>query len=263
MRLDGTTVLLTGATGGIGHAIARTLAKRGAKLVLTGRRREQLEPLAVELSARTIATDLADPASIEKLVAESGDVDVLVANAALPATGAVVDFEPADIDRLLAVNLRSPIVLSAALAKPMIERKRGHVVFIGSLASKTASPGGAIYSATKFGLRGFAHGFRADLHGTGVGVSIVLPGFIRDAGMFADAKVELPAGVRTSSPEEVADAVVRAIENDVGEITVAPVEMKVMTTIAAVAPMMGAALQRLAGGERISRELAAGQRHKR
>jgi short-subunit dehydrogenase len=263
MRLDGSTVLLTGATGGIGHAIARTLAKRGAKLVLTGRRREQLEPLAAELSARMIATDLADPASIDQLVSESGEVDALVANAALPATGPVTAFSPADIDRLLAVNLRSPMVLAAALAKPMVERKRGQIVFIGSLASKTASPNGAVYSATKFGLRGFAHGFRADLHGTGVGVSIVLPGFIRDAGMFADAKVELPPGVRTSSPEEVADAVVRAIENDVGEITVAPVEMKLMTTIATVAPMMSATLQRLAGGERISRELAEGQRNKR
>ena len=263
MRIDGSTILVTGATGGIGHAIARTLAKRGASLVLTGRKREPLEALERELSARTIAADLADPASIERFVAEAGAVDGLVANAALPATGPVLEFSPSDVDRLLAVNLRSPIVLSAALARGMVERRRGHVVFIGSLASKTASPGGAMYSATKFGLRGFAHGFRADLHGTGVGVSIVLPGFIRDAGMFADAKVELPPGVRTSSPEEVADAVARAIEQDVGEITVAPVEMRLMTTIASVAPMMGAALQRLAGGDRISRELAAGQRHKR
>ncbi|MGH7804298.1 MAG: SDR family NAD(P)-dependent oxidoreductase [Candidatus Binatia bacterium] len=263
MRIEGSTVLLTGATGGIGHAIARALGKRGAKLVLTGRKKEPLAALAEELSARTIAAELADPASIDQFVAEAGTVDALVANAALPATGPVLEFAPADVDRLLAVNLRSPIVLSAALAKGMVERKRGAIVLIGSLASKTASPGGAMYSATKFGLRGFAHGFRADLHGSGVGVSIVLPGFIREAGMFADAKVELPAGVRTSSPEEVAAAVVRAIEEDVGEITVAPVEMKVMTTIATVAPMMSAALQRLAGGDRLSRELAAGQRDKR
>ena len=104
---------------------------------------------------------------------------------------------------MLEVNLRAPIALARALAPAMISRGSGQMVFISSLAGKVAAPSSSIYSATKFGLRGFALGIREDLRPHGVGVSVVLPGFIRDAGMFADANVELPPGVGTRTPEQV------------------------------------------------------------
>jgi short-subunit dehydrogenase len=164
---------------------------------------------------------------------------------------------------MLEVNLRAPIALARALSPGMIERRRGHMVFISSLAGKAASPASSIYSATKFGLRGFALGVREDLRPHGVGVSVVLPGFIRGAGMFAEAQVELPRGVGTRSPEQVAAAVIRAIEQNRAEVEIAPAGLRVAAGFAAVAPEVAASLSRRLGGDRIATDLAAGQVDKR
>ena len=263
MKLDGTTALVTGATGGLGHAIARALANAGASLLLSGRRTEPLESLATELSARTLVADLAQRPDVTRLVEQAGKVDLLIANAALPASGDILDYTPDQIDRSLEVNLRAPVIMARALARAMIERRHGHLVFVSSLSGKAASPGTALYSATKFGLRGFAHGLRQDLHGTGVGVSVILPGFVRGAGMFAESGAKLPPGVRTVSPEEVAQGVVRAIEHDQGEVVVAPIEVRLGASLGGLAPGPSAAIQRLVGASRLSHQLAEGQRPKR
>lgn len=260
MQLAGARVLVTGATGGLGEAIARALAKRGAKLVLTGRRIDVLESLAAELSAQAVPADLAKRAELNRLISEAGAVDVLVANAGLPATGVVGEFNLAQIDRAIDVNLRAPIVLARALTDGMVQRRRGHIVMVGSLSGLIASPGGAIYSATKFGLRGFAHGLRQDLEPAGVGVSVVLPGFVRDAGMFARSGVKLPPGVRTSSPVEVGRGVVRAIERNRPEVLVAPPELRLGALLGTVAPGIAARLQRRAGASKVTTRLARGQR---
>jgi short-subunit dehydrogenase len=263
MELTGRTVLLTGATGGIGHAIARALHARGATLVLTGRRTEVLEPLARETAATAIAADLSQPADVDRLIAEAGDADVLVANAALPASGALVGFTVEEIDRALDVNLRAPIVLARHFAEALAARGEGHLVFISSLSGKSGQPGSALYSATKFGLRGFVQGLRGDLAPRGVGVSAIFPGFIREAGMFHDSGTKLPPGIGTSTPQDVAAAVVRAIERNRFEIDVAPLPLRAMTSFAAVAPGISAKLAARIGGDSIARQLEAGQRHKR
>jgi len=263
MQISGSTVLLTGATGGIGHAIARSLGARGAKLILTGRRSEVLEGLAAELGARALSVDLSSRAELQRLLGEAGDVDILVANAALPAAGTLDSFSLEEIDRAIEVNLRAPIVLAHALAPAMVTRGRGQLVFISSLAGKASTPGTALYNASKFGLRGFAGALRADLRSSGVGVSTVFPGFIRDAGMFAEAGVELPTGVGTKSPEDVAKAVVTAIERNRGEIDVAPISMRASTVFAGVAPELAASVARRLGSEEIARQMEAGQRNKR
>jgi len=263
MQLSGARVLLTGATGGLGEAIARVLSARGASLILTGRRAELLAALATELGATTVAADLANRGDVDELAGAAGEVDVLVANAALPASGAVLGFETEQIDRAIEVNLRAPIVLTRALAPGMVERGRGHIVLVSSLSGLTASPGSALYSATKFGLRGFAHGLRQDLHGTGVGVSVVLPGFIRDAGMFAESGATLPPGVRTKSPRDVGMGVLRAIEQDRAEVIVAPPELHVGSLLGGIAPGLSATLQRLAGADKLNKAMADGHRSKR
>jgi uncharacterized protein len=263
MKISGSTVLLTGATGGIGHAIARELHGRGAKLILTGRRTDVLEPLAAELDARALAVDLSDSAEVERLVAEAGEVDILVANAALPAAGRLESFTMAEIDRALDVNLRAPIVLAHALLGAMVARGRGHLLFVSSLQGKAATPGASLYCASKFGMRGFASGLRADLHASGVGVSTVFPGFIRDAGMFADAGVKLPPGVGTRAPEDVARAVVRAIERNRAEIDVAPLALRAGTVFASLAPELAAQGARLLGSDDIAHKIAGRQREKR
>jgi len=263
MQISGATVLLTGATGGIGHAIARELHERGAELILTGRRTEVLEPLAAELGARALAVDLSEPAEIDRLVAESGAVDILIANAALPGSGRLETYTQEQIDRALDVNLRSPIVLAHALLGAMVARGRGHLLFISSLQGKAATPGASLYSASKFGIRGFALGLREDLHASGVGVSTVFPGFIRDAGLFADSGVKLPPGVGTRTPEDVARAVVRAIERNRAEIDVAPLALRAGTILAGVVPELAANVSRRLGSEKIAHAVGSTQQDKR
>jgi uncharacterized protein len=257
------TVLVTGASGGIGRAIARAVAPRSADLVLSGRRREVLEPLAQELGGRMIAADLARRDDVERLADEAGDVDVLIASAGSLAGGQLADFAQEQIDELLEVNLRAPIALARALTPGMAARERGHVVFVSSLQGKAATPASSIYCATKFGLRGFALALREDLRGHGVGVSVVLPGFIRDAGMFADAHVTLPPGVGTRSPEDVAEGVISAIERDRAEVEVAPLPLRLGTAVASVAPALSAAVSRRLGSDQISARIVAGQRANR
>jgi uncharacterized protein len=263
VNLAGRTVLLTGATGGIGHAIARACAARGAQLVLTGRRAEVLEPLATELSARAVACDLSRAEEVARLLGEVGNADVLIANAALPASGLLSSFSVEEVDAALAVNLRAPMVLAHGLAAGMTARGHGHIVFISSISGKTASIGGSVYSATKFGLRGFALGLREDLRGTGVGVSTVFPGFISDAGMFHEAEVKLPGYVATRTPEQVAAGVVRAIEHDRSEVDVAPLAVRLGAAVAGLAPELSGRLQRRLGSDDIAAAMAEGQRDKR
>jgi short-subunit dehydrogenase len=268
MEITGRTALLTGATGGLGRAIAKGLALRGATVLLSSRKADELAELAASLPGeghRTIVSDLADEGAGETLAAaaaEYGEVDIFVANAGLPGTGRVEELTPEGITRVLHVNLEAPIRATRAMLPGMLERGEGHFVYVSSLAGKAPSPRSAMYNASKFGLRGFTLAFRQDLHGTGVGASLVLPGFIRDAGMFADAEMSPPPGMGTSSPEEVADAVVKAIEADKAEIVVAPVQQRAVSALGSTFPSLAAVVQR-GKGERIAEQLAAKQSSKR
>lgn len=263
MRISGSTVLLTGATGGIGHAIARAVAARGGRLIVTGRRADRLEQLATELNGRALAVDLAEPDEVDRLVREVGEVDILIANAALPASGTLESFTVNEIDRALDVNLRAPILLAKHLTPAMVAKGRGHLVFISSLIGKMPSASASVYCATKFGLRGFAGSLRGDLHGTGVGASVVFPGIIRDAGMFAEAKVDVPPGVGTSSPDDVARGVVKAIEKNRGEVVVAPAAQRLFGVLGGLAPGWLTGLARVIGADDMTVEIAEGQRDKR
>ena len=263
MELRGAKVLLTGATGGIGQALAVEFADRGGEMVLTGRRADVLEPLAEQVGGRAIPANLADRASVEELLDAAGEVDVLVANAALPATGLVSDYSLDEIDRALEVNLRVPIVMAKLAGARMVARRRGHLVFISSLAGKAASGRASLYNATKFGMRGFAIALREDMRSHNVGVSTVFPGFIRDAGMFADSGATLPRGIGTRTPQDVARATARAVERNLAEVDVAPVGLRLLALIGGAAPTLAAAVQRRVGSDRITQQLAEGQRDKR
>jgi len=261
--LAGASALVTGATGGIGHAIARHLRRAGAELVLTGRRTDVLEPLATETGGRALAVDLAVRDEVDRLAGECADVDILVANAALPASGDLRSFSVEEIDRALEVNLRAPMVLARVLGDRMAQRGRGHIVFVSSLSGKSGQRGSAVYSATKFGLRGLGQGLRADLREDGVGVSVVFPGFIRDAGMFHESGVTLPKGVGTSTPDEVAAAVVSAIVKNRAEVDVAPVALRAGAAFAQIAPEVSARLSRRLGSDRVAQDMATRQSDRR
>jgi short-subunit dehydrogenase len=145
----------------------------------------------------------------------------------------------------------------------MVARGSGHLVFMSSLSGKVGTPRSSVYSATKFGLRGFAQSLREDLRPSGVGVSAVFPGFVRDAGMFHDAGVKVPPWVGTSTPEAVAEAVLQAIEHDRGEVDVAPLGVRAGAKVAGLVPDLAASVQRKLGGEKIAEQHVTGQADKR
>jgi short-subunit dehydrogenase len=265
MELDGKTVLLTGATGGLGRAIGRALADRGATLVLSSRKADALNELAASLPGehRVAPADLGQDDAAERLAADAGLVDGLVANAGLPGTGRVESFSPEELKRALRVNLEAPMMLARELAPSMSERGDGHLVFVSSLSGKAPSPRSAVYAASKFGLRGFALCLRADLSRSGVGVSIVAPGFIREAGMFADSGAKPPAGMGTSSPREVGAAVVKAIEGNKVEVAVAPLRTRALAHLGLASPRV--AMRAISGGtaRKAADRVAEGQSDKR
>jgi len=265
VELDGKTVLLTGATGGLGRAIGEALATKGTTLVLSSRKAEALKDLADSLPGehRVVAADLGEDGAAERLAQEAGHVDGLVANAGLPGTGRIEDFSPEELKRAVRVNLEAPMMLARELSPPMRERGDGHLVFVSSLAGKAPSPRSAVYAATKFGLRGFALCLRADLSRTGVGVSIVAPGFIRDAGMFADSGAKPPPGIGTSTPQEVAAGVVTAIERDKVEVAVAPLRLRALAHLGLASPRV--AMRAISGGtaRKTADRVAEGQADKR
>ncbi len=261
--LAGKNVLLTGASGGIGIALAEALVAQEANVIVSGRREAELNALAARLGGRVVVADLSVPADVERLLAEAGEVDVLVANAALPGTGALSSFTAEQVERALAVNLRAPIMLAHALVPGMVTRGSGSLIFISSLAGLTASANMSLYNATKFGLRGFALALHDELLGTGVGASVVLPGFVRDAGMFAETGIKAPTGFGTCAPGEVAAAVLGAIASNRGEVLVAPRLDRFGARLAGLAPNLASRLQArgLLGG--VGEEMAAEQQAKR
>lgn len=247
MNLRGKTVLLTGATGGLGRAIAESLARRGATVLLSGRRAEDLDQLARDLPGeghRRIVSDLAESGAADALVQEAGDVDVLIANAGLGANGSIEDFSAEDIERVVRVNLEAPMRTARALVPAMRARGAGHMVFVSSLAGKAATAKTALYTATKAGLRGFAIALRQDLARDGVGVSIVCPGFVRDAGMFADSGRTPPMNLGTTTPEAVAEATVAAIERNRPEVDIAPLRQRLLANFAGRRPHLAARISR-------------------
>jgi short-subunit dehydrogenase len=261
-ELGGSTALVTGATGGLGATIARALHAAGCHMVVTGRQAGALERIASEVGGRAVPADLGRREGLERLLEDAGPLDIVVMNAALPASGELTDWEQEQVDRVLEVNLGSPIAMTRALLPSFLARGSGHFVYIASMSGKVANVGASLYSATKFGLRGFALGLRCDLHGTGVGCSVVNPGFVRDAGMFADTGNQPPFGMGTSSPQEVAAAVVKAIRFDRAELNVAPVPVRLGSMIGSLAPGLSTRMQARFGAG-FSRQMADAQRHKR
>ncbi len=239
---------MTGASGGLGGAIARDLAARGARLVLTARSGDVLEQLATQTGSEVHVADLADRSDLDELCDTLGEFDVLIANAGTGGDGPIGQTSVDDIDRAIDVNLRAPMVLATRFAQSHIEKARpAQIVMIGSLSGVVATSNTALYNGTKFGLRGYALAIRQDLAQHDIGVTLVAPGFIDTAGMFAENNIELPKFVRTRSPGDVADGVRRAIVDNPPEVYVSPPELRLSATLGGLAPGLSEAIQRRLG----------------
>ena len=230
---------------------------------LSSRKPEQLAELVESLPGeghRTIVSDLAEEGAALKLLADAGEVDVLVANAGLPGTGQLEDFTQEEIGRALRVNLESPVRLAREVLPAMRERDEGHLVFVSSISGQAATAWASMYCATKFGLRGFALALREDLRGTGVGASVISPGAVRDAGMFADSGSAPPPGLGTATPEQVSSAVISAIERNRGEVTVAPLRQRALGKIGMIAPELSGRVAGRKAAEVAERRSQGGRR---
>ena len=245
MDLRGKNALLTGASRGIGPYIARALAQKGVNLALTARTVDALGATAKEASALgveavAIPVDVTDQAGrkrlLEEAVAANGPIDILINNAGIEWLCEYTKLSPEQIEQMIQTNLVAPLILSRLVLPQMIARGSGHVVMMSSLGGRKGSPYSATYAATKAGLIEWTSGMREELRGTGVSASVICPGFVSDAGMFAKYGKRAPRLVGESTPEQVADAVVRAVERDIAEITVNPGPKRLMQIANAISP---------------------------
>ena len=229
--LTGKAALVTGASGGIGGAIARALHAQGATVVLTGTRAAALEELAKSLGERThvIVSNLSDPAEADKLMAAAeaaaGKIDILVNNAGITRDMLSMRMKDEDWQAVIDVNLTAAFRLSRAAIRNMIKRRAGRIISVTSIVGTTGNPGQANYAAAKAGMVGMSKSLAAEVASRNITVNCVAPGFIETAmtDKLNDQQKErikgaIPAG-RIGQPAEVAGAVVFLASDEAAYLT--------------------------------------------
>jgi short-subunit dehydrogenase len=241
------TVLLTGATGGIGRSLALSLAREGASIMLAARSAGELELLRGELRAlgaraETVAGDLLDDGYRRNLPLRTrsalGEIDVLINNAGVDEFVEFAEQQSENIQRILDLNIAAPMMLTRELLPSMVERRAGHIVNMASLAGRVATPYAAVYSGSKAALAQWSFSLAAELRDTGVAVSVICPGFVADAGMFARRQREAPGVVGACAPEDVAAAVLHAIRDRAMDILVTPRPARPLVALQAMSPRL-------------------------
>ena len=250
-------ILLTGASSGIGAATAKQLAGEGYALVLAGRRAERLQQLCDEIRGHTpeaallpVPTDVRDSAQIEHLVTQAiqtfGRVDVLVNNAGVGETHQAWQPTDAQIDNIMGTNFVAPMQLTRAVMPGMIARGSGSIINVASVASHISTPTSSLYCASKFALRAWNDALRREMHGMGIAVSLVSPGYIRTE-MTAEVPLAMPG------PEIVAKAISRLIRRPKREVFV-PGYYRPLTWLAAISPPLTDAILRRMMAQRMQPE---------
>ena len=247
-HLHGRTALVTGASGGLGRVVARALAREGVAVAVSGRREDRLAELVAELralGARAEAVpgdlnrlDLLD-ALIERTEAAVGPLDVLVNNAGVENVSAFTRLSPAELSAMVDVNLAAPLLLTRRVLPGMLDRGRGHVVFVSSLAAKIGPAYCAPYAATKAGLIGLTQSLRAEYAGAPVGFSVVCPGFIAGDGMYqrmTERGIRAGRMAGETSTDKVAATVTRAIRRDLPEVVESGAPIRPLLALAQIAP---------------------------
>ncbi|HEY2387225.1 MAG TPA: SDR family NAD(P)-dependent oxidoreductase [Candidatus Binatia bacterium] len=249
MEPAGATALVTGASSGIGAAVCRALAQAGATVALVARRADRLAEVAATLAPSNVGRhvvlpcDVRDARAIDATVAAAGarlgPIDILVNNAGIGRYLAFVDTDAAETAAILETNLLAALHFTRALLPAMLERHRGHVVNVASIAGRIGSRNHAVYCASKFALAGLSESLVYELEGTGVGVTLVNPGIIATPFFEHASFADFPARARRRAitPEVVAAAIVRALRRGDVEVTV-PAYFALGTILKTIAPGM-------------------------
>ena len=231
-NLDGKTALITGATGGIGSAIARALHSQGAEVILSGTRQGSLDELAHELSDRAhpIAADLSDKSSIDSLIKKISDistdgVDIVINNAGIVRDNLLVRMKDEEWNQVLDINLFAGYKLTQGLMRGMMKRRWGRIIGISSVVGTTGNPGQANYAAAKAGMIGFSKALAQEVATRGITVNVIAPGMIQTA-MTDDLNEDqsarllstIPLG-RLGSPEEIAASVIYLASDEAAYVT--------------------------------------------
>jgi short-subunit dehydrogenase len=249
VELRGARVLVTGAGGGLGGYISRAVGGQGANLAVSDLPGSEIEARAEELGrmgveSHAVPADLTDSAERERLVREAedaiGPLDVLINNAGLEFGGAFTKTTREEIEAIATVNLIAVMDLTWLVLPGMLERRRGHVVNLASLAGKIPSVFLATYAATKHGVVGFTHSLRAEYADEPVSFSAICPAFVADVGMYAraeqDMDTEPPPGLRPVPPQRVADAVLEALRENRAEVIVSRGPLRPLAVLYWLAP---------------------------
>jgi short-subunit dehydrogenase len=255
-KIKGKNVLLTGGSRGIGPILAESLARRGANIALAARSNVIMQDVALQLKKHgvnvlIIPIDLRDSSQHEQLVTavlkEFGTIDVLINNAGVETEGQYSELPWTSIQENIEVNLIAPMALTRFILPHMINNKSGHIVNIASIAAKSGAPYAAVYSGTKAGLAEWSRALRLESAGTGVCFSTIFPGYVREVGMFSKFGMKPPWIIGSCSPNQVAKAVIDAIEKGRLENIVNSRPLRYAFMINDLFPRVGDWLMRISG----------------
>jgi short-subunit dehydrogenase len=261
--LNGKKVLLTGGSRGIGPIIAESLVNRGAKIALTARSEDSLKEVALRLNRAgsnilAIPVDLRDSTQREHLVIavekEFGSIDILINNAGVETEGAYSELPWSAIQENIEVNLVAPMALTRLILPAMYNNKSGHIINISSIAAKSGGPYASVYSGTKAGLAEWSRALRLELTGTGVHISTIFPGYVREVGMFARFGVKSPWIIGSCSPYQVANAVLEVIKKNRVEMIVNSRPLRYSFVINELYPRFGDWLMHVSGAVNFQRK---------
>lgn len=243
--LRGANALLTGGSQGLGPLMARRLAEAGVNLAISARSADKLEAVAQSLRDTrvrvvVVPADVTNGADRVRLLTHTervlGPIDILINNAGMENNGRYQDKSVAEITQLIDLNVTAPMLLTRSILPAMLERRRGHIINLGSLAGKLGLPWGTVYGGTKAAIIAWSNALSIELAETGVSVSVISPGWVADTGMFAVHGRRAHPVLGESKPDAVARAVLRALETGAPEIVVNPIPFGPLQAVNAVAP---------------------------